>query len=376
MAAIRLMHTSLATGPGLWLLLLVSSMISQPASAGPTFTLGGRLDVDVAHYYADQTPLDSGAKLRRLRLEIGGKLSPRISYYALADFKDGTYRAQASWLRFSIDRENQIYAGRIETPFSIQRVTNSQYNLFMERSLTAALTPHYGTGMVYQHKGDQWSFRAGLFGEDRLNFGGAKNFGNTAAIRLGKRLRAGDSRFWLAVGGMYQQARDIERVRVRPESSVTDQRLVDTRKLTGLDSLARVGLEGVWKRGAWSLQGEWTRYEARQADGSRLRFGSGYIEASRIFNGRRRFNFRSGEWMSSEVVNFKTWELAFRASRIDLQDKWVSGGRETNYSIGTNYYFNPVNRLMLNFIKVDASPNRHGINESPYILQARLQIGF
>jgi len=356
--------------------LLFLGVMRQTALANPGLTLSGRLDVDAAHYHSDETPLGSGLNLRRLRLAIRGKLNRRISYYVLADFKGGVYGAQASWLRYGIDRKNQFYLGRIEIPFSLQRVTNSQYNLLMERALPAALSPHYGTGLVYQHKGNRWSFRAGLFGEDRLNFRTSKNFGNAAAARLGRRFRAGDSRFWLGVGAMYQEAIGVERVRARPESSVTSQRLVDTGKLLNLDTLTRIGVEGVWKKGTWSLQGEWTRYSAQQLDGSSLGFDGGYLEASRIFNGRRRFNFRSGEWMSPEVTDLKTWELAFRVSRINLQDKAVSGGKQINYSVGVNYYFNPINRLMLNWIKVDANPNRHGINESPSILQARLQIGF
>jgi len=367
--------TLLAT-PGMLLLALVLGAVCQSVLAQPSLTLGGRLDVDVAHYSPDETPLDSGWNLRRLRGEIGGGLNQNTSYYVLADFKDGEYRAQASWLRYRFDQENELYAGRIELPFSLQRVTNSQYNLFMERALPAAMTRHYGTGLVYQHKGRRWNFRGGLFGKDRLNFGRSQTFGNAVAVRFGRRIHAGNSRLWLGAGAMYQDAIDVERVRARPESSVTDRRLVDSGRLRDLEKITRVGLEGVWKKGPWSLQAEWIKYSARRTDAGNLNFAGGYVEVAHVFNGRRRFSFRSGEWMSPQVTKFKTWELAFRASHIDLQEKTVSGGRETNYSLGLNFYFNPGNRLLLNWIKVYAGPNRRGIDESPDILQARLQIGF
>ncbi len=355
---------------------LILAGVHQSAIADTGLNVGARLDVDAAYYQSDVTPFNSGLKLRRLRLDISGKLSSRISYYMLAEFKNGGYTAQASWLRYRADKENEFYAGRIEIPFSLQRVTNSQYNLFMERALPAALTTHYGTGLVYLHKGRQWSFRGGLFGKDRLSFNGSQTLGSAAAARLGRRFRFGDSRLWLGAAVMYQDAVGIERIRSRPESSVTNQRLVDSKLLTGLENMTRVGFEGVWKKGSWSLQGEWINYSGKRTAAGNFNFNGGYIEASRIFNGRRRFNFRSGEWMSPKVSKMKTWELAFRISQIDLQDKTVSGGRETNYGVGLNYYFSPTSRLMLNWIKVDASPNRHGINESPSILQARLQIGF
>ena len=355
---------------------LIICTLCQYAIADPTLRLSGRVDVDIASYDSDDTPLESGSNLRRLRLGAGGKLNSKLSYYLLADFKNGKYRAQASWLRYSLDKENQVFVGRIEIPFSLQRVSNSQYSLFMERALPAAMNRHYGTGLVFLHKGERWSFRGGLFGKDYLNIGGSQTFGNAVAARLGRRFRTDDSRWWLGASAMYQDALDIERVRFRPESSVTSQRLVDTGRLRDLDKVMRVGIEGIWKKNSWSVQAEWINYTARGAADNNLNFDGGYIEASRMFNGRRRFNFRSGEWAVPKVNSFKTWELAFRISHLDLQDRTISGGRETNYTLGVNYYFSPIARVMLNAIKVDASPNRHGVNESPSIIQARLQIGF
>ena len=363
-------------GPGVSLLFIVCCTVSGPTLAWPGFDLGGRLDLDAAYYSADQTPLESGWKLRRLRLEAGGALSERLSYYVLADFKDGSYRAQASWLRYRQGENNEFYLGRIEIPFSLQRVTSSQYNLFMERALPAALSRHYGSGFVYQHKGETWSFRAGVFGKDRLNFGGSKTFGPVIALRTGRRIRAGESSFWLGASVVVQEALETERVRARPESSVTNKRLVDSGRLSGLNSVTRLGIESLWKKGPWSLQAEWTVYRARQPGSGHVSFNGGYLEFAYMFNGRRRFNFRRGEWMSPQVTRRKSWELAFRTSHIDLQNKLISGGRQTNYSVGLNYYINPINRIQLQWTQVRANPNRRGVDESPAFVQARLQLGF
>ncbi len=360
-----------------FVLSVVLCFVAIPSvQADPTISVGGRLDMDFAKYYEDVTPLNSGSNLRRLRLELGGKLTSKLSFYTLADFNDGTYNAQATWLRYRFNKENELSAGRIETPFSLQRVTNSQFNLFMERALPAALSRHYGTGLVFMHKGSQWNWRLGLFGNDRLNFAGTTQFGTALAGRVGRRLQLGESRIWLGASAMYQDTKQPQRFRARPESSVTDQYLINTGKIFDVGKTGRVGLEGVWKRGQWSVQGEWIHFAGNRSTTDTTKFSGGYFEASRMFNGRRRFNFRRGEWMSPEIGEKGSWELSARISRLDLQDGTITGGLETNFSLGLNYYFNPINRVMLNWIKVDTSSNKRGIDESPSILQLRLQLGF
>jgi len=347
-----------------------------PLLANPGIDVGARLDVDLARYEDDVTPLESGIDLRRLRLEMGGKLTEKLAFYALADFSDGTYSAQASWLRYRINAENDFYAGRIEVPFSLQHVTNSQFNLFMERALPAALTPHYGTGLVLMHKGRQWSWRLGLFGDDELNFNGSTESGTMLAFRAGRRLRLGASRVWLGASAMVQDTTEPDRFQTRPESNVTSQKLVGTGSMPDVGNTRRTGLEAVWKAGQWSLQWEWIHYAADPHGADDVALDGGYVEASRMFNGRRRFNFRRGEWMSPETGDKGSWELAGRVSWIDLRSGAVTGGAETNYSFGLNYYFNSINRVMFNWIKADAHPNRRGVNESPSLLQLRLQISF
>jgi phosphate-selective porin OprO/OprP len=46
------------------------------------------------------------------------------------------------------------------------------------------------------------------------------------------------------------------------------------------------------------------------------------------------------------------FEVAFRASYADLTDKEITGGRESNLSLGFNWYLNEKFRLMANVIKV------------------------
>lgn len=87
--------------------------------------------------------------LRRLKLMIGGNLSPRVQWYAQGLFKegnrsptDGQVHFQEAWLRFAGSRRVQFVIGQFKPAFGRERFTPDFRILTMDRSLaTDALTP-------------------------------------------------------------------------------------------------------------------------------------------------------------------------------------------------------------------------------------------
>jgi hypothetical protein len=87
--------------------------------------------------------------LRRLKLMMGGNLSPRVEWYAQGLFKDGNAsptdgRAylQEVWLRYRWRKELQFVAGQFKPPFGRERFTPDFQIATTDRSLvTDALTP-------------------------------------------------------------------------------------------------------------------------------------------------------------------------------------------------------------------------------------------
>ena len=52
------------------------------------------------------------------------------------------------------------------------------------------------------------------------------------------------------------------------------------------------------------------------------------------------------------------WELAFRVSLLDLDDRGIAGGRLTDLTFGVNWYMNPYVRMTANYVRAFQSPAR------------------
>ena len=87
--------------------------------------------------------------LRRLKLMIGGNLTPRVQWYAQGLFKDGNASAtdgrvyfQEAWLRYAWRKGVQFAVGQFKPPFGRERFTPDFEIATIDRSLvTDALTP-------------------------------------------------------------------------------------------------------------------------------------------------------------------------------------------------------------------------------------------
>jgi len=338
--------------------------------------IGGRIEVDAAHYRQDVTPLHSGSALRRARLDLSGKLSRKWSFYAQTDLKHGRNQVQLAWLRYRINRRDSVQLGKVEMPFSLESISNSKLNLFMERALPLALTERFGLGVVYNHVGRNWNLRLGAFGDDHFNLGGRENYGQSFAGRWGLRHKWKKARAYVGLSVFSRQPDEDLRFRARPESSVDGGRLIDTYYLPGVTRNNKWGLEALWKTKRWVWQGELMQSDLKRTNLPGLSFRGAYLQVGRTFNGQRRFSFRRGEWAGIDVKPGKTWELAARLSWLDLADADLDGGSQTDWTLGINWYPLKNGRVMFNWVHAIAHPNRYGQQESADALQLRLQYEF
>ena len=363
------------------LFLVTLVMVSVTIKAKVTFDLGFRAEVDYSYYEDDFTPfIQDDYDVRRFRFGLFTKFNEKISAYIQSDFADSVRTrkgsTQAAWLRYRHNKRNEFYMGKMEMPFSLESVSNSKYHFFMERSIASSLTERYGTGVNYVHYGKDWNMRIGVFGDDHFDLGSSSFYGGSIAGRIGKKIPLFKGRMYIGASVQYREPDVNLQIRPLPESHTFNGRLLNTGELFFINKIEKYGIESLWKNNKWTVQSEYILNKFNREFGSNLNYTGGYFMVNRIFNGKRRFSFRKGEWASTKVKDWKTWELSARYSFVDLEQEDLNAGFEENISLGINYYMNTKNRVMFNYIQAKAKPNSFGIDEKLSIYQIRFQFEY
>ncbi len=341
--------------------------------------VGGNFMIDAAAYDSDRTPLGNGTKIRRARLSVGGKLPDHWKYKLQYDFTGiGSAGVKSAYLQ-----HGPLKLGYFKEPFSLQNMTSSKNITFTERSLSHVFSPGRHIGLTYNMGGSDWTLTAGVFGQGVDSPGSEKDEGYAISGRGTYVLLNGEDRklhLGLGVSQRHTGEEESIRFRERPESDITDIRLVDTDKFDA-KSISRRGFEALWVQGSLALQGEYVSVDVNRDstdDKVDVSFDGYYVEASWFLTGESvAYNVKKG---SIDGLKPKSdsgvWQAAFRFSRLDLSDEDIIGGEEKDMSLALNWY--PISNLkfMANYIQVlDVKDGPHA-DDKPGILMLRAQVVF
>lgn len=327
--------------------------------------------------YGSNALKGDGIEFRRARLYIDGMLWERFPFKAQYDFAGGETAWKDVYLGMKeIPVVGELLVGQMHEPFSLEELTSSNYNPFIERSLpTGAFAPSRKSGIRASNavldKRMTWS--AGLFYGD-TDDDGDSNFDDVSNVDFTLRLTGlpiyqdkGRQLLHLGLGYSYQlrdEGKTNLRYRNRPETHLTDVRLVDTGNFDADGAnLINPELALVW--GPLSLQGEyfWTGVDSKE--GNDPSFQGAYLLGSWFITGENRtYSTSSGKFDRVKPnQNFMdggigAWEVGLRWSWLDLNDKNIKGGEETNITFGLNWYLNPNYRILLNYTYADVQDRR------------------
>ena len=374
--------------------------------------IGGRLQADMAFY--DPNPedgaLSNGGEIRRARLFMSGTVWDVWQFKAQFEFATGNDQVKDAYIRYTGLPVN-ITVGHLKTPFSLEEMSSSKHITFMERALpnVFAIGRGLGVGLTYQDNG---LIVAGSL-TNKLNEGGAGvNEGNDAINLTGRVVydflsdrkdqtgHVGFGISWRDYGGT-----ENVRFRHRPESHVTDRRLLDTGiiQIDGRDARPenRIswGLEAALMQGPYSVQGEYIRTELEaggyddrnNADAdddvsvnNEYEFDGYYVEAGWIITGESR-RYSNGVFTSPKPAGIVgkggrgAWQIAARYSRLDFSDdnlaSVAAAGIQDNITVGVNWWPTSNIRFAWNYIRADVDRNT-GADPEVDIIQMRAQVEF
>jgi len=370
--------------------------------------IGGKIIVDGGYIDADDEldrafPDLTGSYLafRELSVDVLGTIYKNIDVKFEIDFAN-VRDIKDNWIRFSqIPYLQNVRFGNMKEPFSLEEQTSISAITFMERALPVdAFSPGRNIGIRYDHpeSDSPINWAAGIFlntgsfgtlGEGSNQISEANGVDITARIS-GIPLYREAGRKLLHLGLSYVhgiRTGDDVQARARPESRLTDDRLVDTGTFPA-DGTYRIGTELAIVSGPLSFQGEFM-YAVTDADTvGDPDFWGGYAYLSYFITGEhRRYNRSKGVFYpEDEKLQFHplkgdwgAWELGLRFSYVDLNDGAIYGGREGNLTAGLSWYYRKNIRMMLNYINANVKGRANPPpveNGTADILQVRFQIVF
>ncbi|MBL7077144.1 MAG: porin [Kiritimatiellae bacterium] len=356
------------------------------ATALKSLKIGGRLMLDAAAYDSDDVDLNSGTEVRRGWLYAKGKIDDDWFFKGQYAFPaSGSASFKDLYIGYGgLGDNTTLLIGQFIEYGSLEDSCSSKYLTFMEYALPVlAFAPaSRRIGLGIDIHGDAWYVGAGLFGENSgVDESQKDGLGASARVSCAP-LQGEGSVLHLGAWGAYRLPRgdDLGRIRARPESHVSDTRLVDTGVISNLNAMASYGVEIAGVSGPFSAQAEYLAAELDREMFDNESYSGWYAYVSWVLTGESRpYDAQSGTFgrlkprRPAGQGGAGAWELAARYSSLDLDDG-IRGGTEDNVTVGLNWYVNAYTRFMLNY--VSASAERNGGETDVDIVQLRAQLDF
>ena len=358
------------------------------AKSENSIKIGGRIQVDAATYSEDISDHNDGTEIRRARLFAQGNIGDAWGYKLQYDFTaSGIDGIQDAYLDYKGFENLKIRMGHFKEPFSLQNMTSSKYVLFTERGLPHVFAEGRNIGLQLSRNGKNWSTAAGLYGDGRdgassdndEGFGASGRFTYAPFYEKTHAFHLGASASYRSTGST-----DTLRFRERPESHLTDTRLVDTGSFDA-DSYARFVGEVVYIRGPFHLQSEYyyTTVDREISTNEDLTFSGFYVEGGWFLTGES-MNYKASKGNFSRVTpkgvvgkaGIGAWQVAMRYSSLDLTNEDITGGEEDNFTVGLNWYATQNIRFAANYVNVLDVKGGANNGDEPQSFQLRTQVEF
>ena len=190
------------------------------------------------------------SRARRILIGADGTLPGGFRYSAEFNFAQGTVDYEDIFLAYDFRQVPlTVQVGNIYPFSSLETMTSSKFTSFMERAgFTDAFSMNrrLGVGLTFSDKKtDSWIFQLGLFNQPINESANFNRTGWEADVRGVYSPMLGSTRLHIGASAHYRvNNRDAqnERLRARPQTQITDQRLVDTNAIAA-DSDVHAGVE-------------------------------------------------------------------------------------------------------------------------------------
>lgn len=304
----------------------------------------------------------SGANLRSLTLYLNSDIDEDWKLYLDLVFKDSASMDMA-FLEYKGLNNASLLIGQVPSPFCLEQSYSTSWLPFLEKSIAAStFSPCIGAGMAYTRWSDQYAMRFALTQPPYTSFLKDPDYGND---RWGGSFRTTyvpvntpGHVVQLGLSGAYQDIARTMSFSSYPEiRGRNTPKLLNTGKM-GAKNYNMVALEGAYQQERLKVSGEYYRaqVERRNTPEEQKNNFDGYSMQAEYFltNHFSKYNFKLGNFGAPS--SFPAWQVAVRRSYLNLEDKDIHGGQETNHSASLIRYLSSNMKLTLTYVHAAITP--------------------
>jgi len=296
-----------------------------------------------------------------------------------------------------------IQVGQYKQPNSFEELSSTKNNDFISKAMTTNLQGvARRVGIAAGTGADNWTVTGSLFTRELTrNLGEGNGFGargtwapilDTGSIlHLGLSYVDYEARDPGTAPGTSPHVDGDGRIqlRVRPDADLTGVRLIGTSLLTDGERVKTLGVEGAWVHGPFKLQTEYMKSELGRETHDNFDYDSWYISAVWNLTGET-WGYKGGV-TTTPLPDDPTggmWQIGVRYDHADMNDgdvvspgvvDGILAGKESNWTIGVNWYLRSNFKLAANYVKVSSEKYNASlatpafVNDDPSILEFRAQ---
>jgi phosphate-selective porin OprO/OprP len=375
---------------------------------GSEISFEGLVQADYYSYDSDVLNLsgdvgdggDTDANMRRAELVLKGK-GPGMWNWVVG------YDASADkWLDVNVQYKfngfSFVRVGQFKQPNSLEELSSTKNNDFISKAMTTNLQGvARRVGVAAGTGADHWTITGSAFTRELTrNLGEGNGYGARGTwapiLDSGKLLHLGLSFVDIEArdAGSAPGATPVfdgdhrARFRVRPDADLAGVRLVDSGQFTDADRIRTGGAEFAWVHGPVKLQSEYMRTNVSRSAHDDYDFDSWYVSAVWNITGET-WTYKDGVVATSLPGEPASgmWQVGLRYDHADLNDgsftapstvNGVLGGKESNWTVGVNWYWRSNFKLAANYVKVSSerynSVSKTFVNDDPAIFEVRAQL--
>ena len=342
--------------------------------------------------YRDRgTDFPNSANLRKLQTNVSGGVGPHWEYTLELNYGQSSKNAMGAlvqntmelgdlWISYSgFAKNNEVFIGNMGGYwYGLDNATSTSWGPFMEKSLaTAAFYPGDGPGVMT----DMWwddacitliastpEHGTHIINEDGTQFYGRDRWRAIGRFTVAPIHECGNVWHFGLSGAYRRNDADLNGIpnsdfglSTNPgERSRNQKKLVKTGDLRA-NYARQFNFEAAHQCGPVIIDGEYSHiYVHRVGDPLRtVRFHGWDLEARYMLTGEvHKYDVRDGNFGSFDILNpdIGAWEIAARVDYINLNDKNVVGGSETNVTVGLSWFANANIRLTANYVRANIHP--------------------